>query len=338
MESINTLVTLPFPDPLIEKLENASPRVTVQKQVVADEAELAAAIEETEVLYASRLLPQPDEAPNLRWVQLHSAGVDHIADHVLFTDTAIKFTTTSGIHAVNMAEYAMGQILAFAHHLPRMLEDQQAAAWPEDRWDRYVPRELRGATLGIVGYGSIGREIARLGTAFGMTVLAVKNNLRQLSDEGKFRLPGTGDPEAELPERIYPVQALHSFLGECDFVVLTVPLTESTRHLVDAGALAAMKPGAVLVNVARGGVVDERALAEALSQGKLGGAALDVFEQEPLPEDSPLWKLPNVIISPHVSGFTPHYDERATDLFAENLRRYAAGEPLLNEVSRQRGY
>src|SRR5690606_10320687 len=126
----------------------------------------------------------------------------------------------------------IAQILAFAHHLPRMIEDKQAKNWPEDRWDRYLPHELRGATVGIVGYGSIGREVGRLAHALGMRVLAVKANLRKLTNERAYRLPETGDPEAEIPERIYPVQALSSLAAECDYLVLTLPLTDRTRHLV----------------------------------------------------------------------------------------------------------
>ena len=149
-----------------------------------------------------------------------------------------------------------------------------------------------------------------------------------------YGLPST----AEIPDRIYPVAALRSFMSECDYVVVTVPLTDATHHLINGLVLAQMKPHAVLVNVARGAVVDQSALVDALEKGKIGGAALDVFEEEPLPEDSPLWQLPNVILSPHISGLTPHYDLRATDLFAENLRRFVLGDPLLNVVDRKRNY
>lgn len=337
METIKVLVARSFLKELMEKLSNVSPRLSITVREASSAAELADLMETVEVLYTGQVLPHPQDAPRLRWVQLHWAGIDHLKDEPLYTDSDVVFTTASGIHAVNVAEYVMAQILAFSHHLPRMFKDKLDATWPEDRWARYVPKELRGAVLGIIGYGSIGREVARLGQAFGMKVLAVKRNLRRLADDS-YILPGTGDPEAEIPERIYPVQALHSMLHECDYVVLTVPLTEETRHLVDAAALAAMKPTAFLVNVSRGGVVDEKALTTALEKGNLAGAALDVFGTEPLPPESPLWKLPNVLISPHVSGFTPYYDERATELFAENLRRFVVGEPLLNVVDRARGY
>ena len=140
------------------------------------------------------------------------------------------------------------------------------------------------------------------------------------------------------PDRLYSSDQLLEMLPECDYVVLTVPYTSATHHLIDRRALRAMKPTAVLINVARGAVVDEAALVYALREGWIAGAALDVFEREPLPDDSPLWKMDNVIISPHVAGFTPHYDDRATALFAENLRRYLGGEPLLNQVERGREY
>lgn len=337
METINVLVAKPFPDHLIEKIANASPHVSVTKHPAEGPEDLPETIRETHVLYTSRALPDPAEAPELKWVQLHSAGVDHILNHPLYRETEVCFTTTSGIHAIQIAEYTLAQMLAFAHHLPRMLKDKQDKVWTPDRWARYVPVELYGSTLGIIGYGSIGRQIARLGHAFGMKVLALKRNVRNLIDQD-YTMPDIGDPEGDIPDRIYPPAALHSFLKECDYVVAALPMNSQTHHLIDEAALAVMKSEAVLINTSRGGVVDEAALIEALKANKIKGAALDVFEQEPLPEDSPLWTLPNVLISPHVSGFTPQYDERATDLFTENLRRFAAGERLLNLVDRAIDY
>jgi phosphoglycerate dehydrogenase-like enzyme len=336
MEPINVLMAHPFPTELNDKLVNVSPRLRIA-QYDPDAEDATTRLEEAHVYYTSGYLPLPEDAPNLKWVQLHSAGFDGIHSQPLYTDTDIIFTSTSGIHAVNMAEYALAQMLAFSHRLLHMFEDKAAARWVENRWERFVPSELRGKTLGIVGYGSIGREIARLAQVFGMIIIAIKRDLRSLEDRS-FALPDTGDPEATIPDRIYPPEALKSFLGECDFVVVTVSLTEKTRHMIDAAALAAMKPGSIFINISRGDVVDEPALIKALEDGHLGGTALDVFSQEPLPEDSPLWQLPNVIISPHIAGATPHYDERATDLFAENLRRFIAGEKLINAVDRTLGY
>jgi phosphoglycerate dehydrogenase-like enzyme len=159
----------------------------------------------------------------------------------------------------------------------------------------------------------------------------------QPEDTG-YTQEGMGDPEGNLPRRIYPFQALKSMIRECDFLVVTVPLTPETRGLIGAEELARMKDTAYLVDISRGGVVDHNSLIQSLKEGGIAGAALDVFPEEPLPEDSPLWKLPNVIISPHIAGVSPHYDQRAIDLFAENLQRYLNGEPLLNRVDLERGY
>lgn len=337
METVNALVTMPFPQDLMQKLETVSPVLSIQQREIKDWDNLGDELKEVDILYTGQSLPQPEAAPRLRWVQVHWAGVDAILEHPLYQQSEVMFTTTSGIHAVQIAEYVMMQILAVAHHLPLMLRDQAEGHWPKGRWDRYVPNELYNATIGIVGYGSLGRQIARTAQAFGMRVLALKRDVRTLEHD-HYTLPGTGDPGAEIPDRIYPAEALLSFLKECDYVVITVPLTGKTRHLIDQAALNSMKPGAVLVNVARGDVIDEAALIEALKAEKIGGAALDVFSQEPLPDDSPLWGLPNVIISPHVSGFSPHYDERATDVFAENLRRFVSGEPLINLVRQEHDY
>lgn len=337
MDEIRVLVTHPFDSELIEKLLNVSPRLEIVQRDADSFEQIADLMPGIDVMYGMRALPPPEEASTLKWIQLHSAGADRLLDKPLYTDTDVIFTTSSGIHAVTMAEYALAQVLALSHRLPRMLADKAAHVWPEDRWERYLPRELRGATLGIVGYGSIGREIARLASAFGMTVLAMKRDLRNLTHEG-YTLPGTGDPDATIPDRLYPPAARKSFLGDCDYVVLTMPLTPETHHFIDAEALSAMKPTATLINIARGGVVDQAALVKALQDRTIGAAVLDVYEEEPLPEDSPLWDLPNVLLSPHISGFTPLYDARATDLFAENLRRYVVGEPLLNVVDRATDY
>jgi phosphoglycerate dehydrogenase-like enzyme len=339
MEPINVLITFDFPPELIDKLQNVSTHLSITCRKTEQPEEIADLIPELDVLYTWHrdILPQPGEAPRLRWVQLHSAGLDHIANHPLLTSGDVTFTTASGIHAIQIAEYVFTQLLAFSHHIPRMFEDKANHLWTKGRWDRYVPDELYGKTLGIVGYGQIGRRTAQIAKTFGMRILAIKRNVRQLAVDG-YSLPGIGDPEGDIPDRIYPPLALKSFLKECDHVVLTAPFTADTRHLINAEALEAMQPHAVLVNVARGQLIDEQALIEALKEGKIAGAALDVFEEEPLPSDSPLWELPNVIISPHIAGFTPRYDERATDLFAENLRRFISGEPLLNAVDLTRGY
>jgi phosphoglycerate dehydrogenase-like enzyme len=329
------LTQAPLPEHLLTTLRAVSPRVIVEHRTAETLEELGDVWQDVEVLYTTKLAPLPESAPRLRWVQGHFAGVDQFLEHPLLQ--RVTLTTSSGIHAPAMAEYILMMVLAFAHRLPRMIEHQQRAVWPQQRWALFVPQELRDATIGIIGYGSIGRETARLAHAFGTRVLALKRHVDHLADEG-WHLPDVGDAAGEYVARYYAPAQLHAMLAECDYVVMAAPLTPETRGLLGAAEFQVMQREAVLINVARGGVIDETALIDALRHQVIGGAALDVFEQEPLPAESPLWHLPNVILSPHVSGFTPHYDERAMTLFAENLRRYVAGMPLLNVVDVQRGY
>jgi phosphoglycerate dehydrogenase-like enzyme len=230
-----------------------------------------------------------------------------------------------------MGEYTLMMMLALAHRLPNAFRMMQAQTWSEDRNGLFMPSELRGATLGLVGYGWIGKEIARLAQAFGMRVLAYR---RSLPSSGASEDGSAGDSAVEFVQR----EHLHLLLGQSDYVVLVVPITPETRGLIDRAALAQMKPTACLINIGRGAVVDEAALIDALRAGRLAGAALDVFEREPLPDDSPLWSLDNVILTPHIAGQTPNYEARAADLFAQNIRRFIAGEPLINQVDFARGY
>lgn len=332
---LNVLVTMRFDRTQLDRLRAVSPEISVS-QADPDAADYA----KTHVLYAGAPPRDLSRAPALRWVQLHMAGVNALADHPLYTDTTLPLTTTSGVHAATIAEYAVTMLLALAHRVPRMVEWQGRGGWPPDeqRWPLFVPSEVRGATLGIIGYGSIGRELARIATsAFGMTVLALKRDPSRRADEG-YCLPGTGDPEGRLPaEWLGPAQ-LDSLLARADVVVLCAPLIAETRGLIGEAALRRMKPSAYFINVGRGASVDEPALARALRERWIAGAALDVFAQEPPPAGHPFYGLDNVILSPHVSGFLPSYDEKCSVLFAENLRRYLAGEPMLNLVDRGRGY
>ncbi len=337
MDTISVVSTLSFSDELLSRLRAVSPRLAVMQQTASSTDELPAGwLDRVEVLYTGSALPDPARAPRLRWVQLHSAGVDHVLDTPLWrSDVAI--TTSSGIHAPNIAEYVLAMMLAFSRRIPRMLAFQARAEWPSRRWEKFAAPELRGATVGVLGYGSIGREVGRLAHAFGMRVLALRRG-GGASHPPEFELPElTGRPGAE-PDLVFTPDRLAEMLPACDYVVLALPHTPATYHFIDEAALRTMKPSAFLINIGRGALVDEAALVSALRAGQIAGAASDVFEQEPLPADSPLWKLSNLIISPHIAGFTPHYDERAVALFTENLRRYLAGEPLLNQVERRRGY
>ncbi len=336
MKTVNVLSTVRFDDEQLARLGAVSPRVRLVQQAVRQADELPPDVwPGVEVLCTFGALPAPGQAPRLRWVQLLSAGADHAVGHPGLSAEVI-LTTTSGIHAINIGQYVLALMLAWAHRLPALIDHQRRGEWPKGRFQRFVPQELRGGTIGIVGYGSIGREVGRLASAFGMRILALQRG-DDPADHG-YTIPGIGDPQGTLPERFCRPDELRAMLAECDYIVLAVPLTEATRNLVGADELRAMKPSAFLVNVARGGIVDEPALIQALQEGWIGGAGLDVFAQEPLPADSPLWGLENVILTPHIAGITPHYNDRAADVFAENLRRYLAGEPLLNRVDPEKGY
>jgi phosphoglycerate dehydrogenase-like enzyme len=251
-------------------------------------------------------------------------------------ESDVTLTTSSGIHATPIAEYVFASILAYRWQVPMWTHCQREGEWPTGRWKLYARPELRESTLGVVGYGSIGREVGRLGRAFGMRVLALRRSSARV-EEG-YSEDKIGDPQGTIPDRFFAPEAMHEMLAECDYVVIALPLTPETTGVFGEAEFRAMKPTAYLVNIARGPIVDEAALIRALQEGTIAGAGLDVFEVEPLPADSLLWTLENALLSPHVAGFSPHYDERAVALFAQNLARYVAGEPLLNSVDRARGY
>lgn len=329
MENVFLLITLPFEDALIERIKAVSPRIKVTVHPTSSGEDIPEELlADTEVLYTLHALPEPEAVPELRWIQFHSAGIDHIVDHPLFL-ADIQVTTLSGAAVPQMAEFAMMAMLSLGHKLLDLTTDPPEKRWGENRFQRYQPFELRGSTVGIVGYGSVGREIARLCYAFGATVLVTKRDLKNLTDSG-YRLEGVGDPAANVPERLYPPEALRSMASLCDFLVVTVPLTATTRGMIGAEIFDALKSSAFIIDVSRGGVVDHGALLDALKSEKIAGAALDVYPVEPLPESSQLWEIPNVILSPHIAGSSAFYNERAIDLFAENLFRYLSDRPLYN--------
>lgn len=330
------LITAPFPSNLIDKIRAVSPNLTIEQRTLPNGRWPEDWDTEAEIYYAFGSVPPLAQAPNLQWIQVHYAGVDSLENSELW-QSDVLISTASGVHATNMAQYAMTQIMSWAHRVPNWFQFKQSHTWAKNRWDTFVPQELNGKTLGILGYGSIGRELARLAKPFGLKILVTKRDARHLVDSG-YSIPGQGDPEGNLPDRVYPSEATRSMVAECDFVVIALPLTKRTRYLVNEEMLKTMKPSAFLVNMGRGAIINEADLVRGLKKGWLAGAGLDVYEEEPLPDDSLLWKLDNVIMTPHISGFTPHYDERVTDIFAENLRRYLAGEPLLNLVNRVEGY
>jgi phosphoglycerate dehydrogenase-like enzyme len=337
-ENIEILITLPFEDALLERLREISPRLRITRipahktEDIPDET-----WNEIEILYTNRILPEPEKVPALQWIQFHWAGIDHAVETPIVKSERVITTSLSGAASSQVAEYILMMLLALGHRLPDLITNQKRAEWPRDRWDRFRPLELRGSTVGIIGYGSIGRQVAHLLQPFGATILATKKDVLHPQDTG-YTPEGCGDPEGIIPRRIYPPEAIRSMVKECDFIIVTVPLTSKTRGLVNQQVLSVMKPTAYLVDISRGGVVDHQALIAALSEKKIAGAALDVFPEEPLPDSSPLWKMNNVLLTPHISGNTPFYDLRAMELFVENLRRYLDHSPLLNQVNLRKGY
>jgi phosphoglycerate dehydrogenase-like enzyme len=291
----------------------------------------------TEVLYTDVLIPSLNLVPKLRWVQFHYAGIDYVLDSPLSGNPDIILTSMSGASAVQEGEFIMMMLLSLGHRLPELLINQAKQEWPPDRWERFIPTELTNSTLGLIGYGSIAREVARLVQPFNVKVLAAKRDVMHPADEG-YTIEGHGDPDGNLFHRLYPIQAIKTMLKECDYVVCTLPFTPETRGMVNDEIFRSMKPGAFFVHISRGGVVDENALIQALSEKRLAAAAVDVFTQEPLLASSPLWKVPNLILTPHISGFSPRYKERAGDMFIENLRRYLHEEPLMNTFIPDRHY
>jgi phosphoglycerate dehydrogenase-like enzyme len=297
-----------------------------QLEVVAarDKEETLRHLPEAEILYGWSL---PEKhlalARSLKWIHIPSAGVEDSLYPAL-VDSPIRITCSRGISSAALADHAFGMILAFSRGLSTALR-QGSASWMRERFFDAdpMPVELDGKTLAILGFGSIGKELARRGQAFGMKVHALKRN--RVSEE-------------PLADKMFGPKDLEAFLASADYLVVTLPLTSETRGILNERTLPAMKPSAVLVNIARGGLIREEALIEALRSGRLAGAGLDVFEKEPLPQDSPLYALPNVVLTPHIGGLHPHYLDRATSLLIVNLGRYLKDEPLLHEVDKKAGY
>ena len=337
-EPVEILITLDFTKDLVDQIREVSEDIVITQHATRQPEEIPAETwEKTEILFTSRAIPDADLTPNLRWVQFNFAGIDKWLDNPLFENSDIRVTSISGANASQVAEHILEMMLALGHRLPNLVRHQIQNEWPTDRDKRFTPLELRDATVGIVGYGSIGRQAAKLLNAFGMTILASKVDLKTLEDSGYFP-EGFGDKQAELPARIYPAEALRSMFKECDFVVVSVPLTDKTRGMIGKEQLRALKPHAFLIDASRGGVVDQDALIESLKAGEIAGAALDVFPEEPLAADSPLWEMENVIITPHIAGISSMYNQRVVTFFIENLKLYLDEQPLLNKIDFQKGY
>jgi phosphoglycerate dehydrogenase-like enzyme len=337
---VRVLVASPLESELIDRIRSVDARLEVvyrpdllaeprypgdhnpPLQRTADQAaEWAALLAQAEVLFdldgpsASDL---EKRAPRLRWIQATSSGVGQWVRKLGIVDSPIIVTNAAGIHAVPLAEFVVFTMLYFARDWPRMVAEQRA-----HHWERCAIETLGGKTLGIIGTGSVGRTVARMAKCFGVRVIGIRRS-RDTTEDGIDALYGPDD--------------LSAVLQQSDYLVLSVPHTTDTVGLIGARELAAMKRGAVLINIARGSIVDEPALIDAMQSGHLRGAALDVVAAEPLSPGSPLWDMPNVLITPHSMSTATDENERLTALFCENLGLYVSGQPLRNVIDKMRGY
>jgi len=343
VDRVRVLIASPLEAELVERIRAAEPRAEVVSEPdllpparypgdhrgdpefrrdPAGEARWRALLQAAEVLFgipddSAAGLAEVAGLPRLRWVHATSAGAGEVVRTAKLPAEALErvtITTSSGVHAIPLAEFAVLGLLAMAKELPRFAEDQRARAWPEVRRPLH---ELDGQTLVLVGLGEIGRETARLAKAFGMRTVGIRRS--------------QGPPPAHVDE-VHGPDRLAELAGRADAMVVSLPLTEQTAGLIDRAVIERLPPSCIFVNVGRGGVVDEPALIEALRAGRIAGAVLDVFATEPLPPDSPLWDLPNVLVTPHAVALSARENERIVELFVVNLRRYLDGEPLAKVV------
>jgi phosphoglycerate dehydrogenase-like enzyme len=263
----------------------------------------------------------PDLAPNLVWLQATSSGIGQFVKRMGYDKSLPNtiFTTARGVHAQPLAEYCLLSMLTFTKRFAHVQREQR-----QKHWERYAATDLDGRILGIVGVGAVGREVARVARALRMVVLGVDQNTDEL------------DPASRHLDELHPVSRLQEVLRRSEFLVTSLPHTPETERIIGKAEFALLPKGAVFINIGRGATVDESALIDALSSGHLGGACLDVFEKEPLPEESPLWEMPNVLVTPHSASTSDHENRRITDLFCQNLRRFLSGEPLINRLDTER--
>jgi phosphoglycerate dehydrogenase-like enzyme len=307
-----------------ERLRKEFPQLEVVQ--LSDFEQVEGQIRDAEIVMTWSLRPEQfNAATKLRWIHSPAAAVHQLMFPELIKSDVI-LTNGREVHGATVAEHVIALVFALAKKLPLSMRCQEKHAWGQNQvWESQPqPREVAGATLGLIGIGSIGTEVAKRSSALGMRVIAVRNRV-----------------EAEKPdnvEQVYASSQVDSMLSQSDYVVLAAPLTSSTTGMINAARLASMKPDGYLINVSRGQLVDQSALAEALRSRKIAGAALDVFEKEPLPPESPLWDLENLLITPHTAGFTEKLWDKHYAFFTQNLRRYLSHQPLIAVVDKSKGY
>lgn len=310
----------------LDRIRGVSQRVRLTYQPYSPyepSAGLEAALADVEVLFSHHARFAIGAAPRLRWLHLPSDGVDHLRGAPVM-QSSVTITNTR-VFGIPITEYVFASIIAYYRRFPQMMvRFQQGRVWPVNQWDEYAGEDLAGKVMAIIGYGAIGRRVARVAESFDVTVVATRRSVTSVVREDRTE--------------VHPAGRLREVLARADVVVVCLPLTDETEGVIGEAELRAMKPGSYLVNIGRGKVIDEHALLRALNEKWIGGAGLDVHAQTPLPADSPFFDLPNVILTPHMSGVSQGYFERVTALFCENVRRYLSGEPLINLVNKDKGY
>jgi phosphoglycerate dehydrogenase-like enzyme len=303
----------------IETIKKAGKGLDAKLLVSPADEEYKREVADADILLPTLVIPEFVIKSNVRWIHISSAGADWLPEYI--KDSPIIVTNSSGVHPVPISEHVLGFMLMFGRQLHKSYKIQLL----EKKWRREADGifELHGKTVGVVGLGKIGSQIARITNAIGMRVFAVARNKHA---------------KEEFVDRMYTYKDLDKVLAESDFVVNALPSTPETFHMFDADVFAKMKPDAYFINIGRGKTVNEKDLIAVLKKGNLAGAGLDVFENEPLSDTSELWKLDNVILTPHISGWTPAYTDRVIAIFCENLKAYLENKPLPNEVDKNRGY
>jgi phosphoglycerate dehydrogenase-like enzyme len=326
LADVRVHIATALPPDHLERVRAVSPRLQVTHQpyiVQAAPTGMESLLGDVEVLLTYHAAFDLVAAPRLRWVQLAGDGVDYLQGRPIMRSDVVM--TNARVFAAPIAEYTIAQMVMLTRMLPKAHQEFQVERrWPRDHWSEYAGSELAGQTLAILGHGSIGRHLARVAQAMDMQVIGTRRSVSQ--------------PTCEDGVKVFPPDALHAVLARADFVVVCLPLTPETEGSIGEPELRQMKRTAYLIAVGRGHVIDEAALLQCLREGWIAGASLDVFAQRPLPADSLFFDLPNVILTPHMSGISANYYERMTGLFCDNLRRYLDGEPLLSVVDKQKGY
>ena len=303
----------------VEKIKFLSKDIQVNEVSSSNKNEIEKKLIDAEIIAgAPGSIPSIKKAKKLKWIQSFSAGVEKVLTQEV-KESDVIVTNVSGIHAIPIAEHVLGFMLIFTRRFYETFKQQEKKIWKKDK----KITELREKTVLVVGLGHIGTEVARLSNYLGAYVIAIKQNVKNKPD---------------FISKVYSADQMDKILPKADFVILCLPHTEKTHHIFDKKKFKLMKKSAVIINIGRGGLINEMDLLEALDKKIIGGAGLDVTEEEPLPKNSKLWEMENVVITPHHSGWSEKYMDRAIDIFCLNLKAYLKGKPLPNLVDKKRGY